>query len=348
MLYISYLIGFHRIQNTFTRSTILEIMKSRRSFKDYLQIALCGFAMGAADVVPGVSGGTMAFILGIYEELLEVLRRFSSPAALKMLLTFRLLKAFRELPWQFPLALLIGIGSAIVLLASPIKWLLENRPVHIWAFFFGLVLASVVTVLKKVGRWSAGPAAAALLGAVSAWLIVGLLPAQTPDGLWFIAICGAIAVCAMILPGISGSFILLLLGKYDYMLGTIHHLKTSLLNGDGAAAANDLLILAVFAAGLVIGISSFVRILGWLFRKYHDLTVAALIGFMIGSLRKVWPFKTVTDGRETNVLPDSFDSEVLQAILLALLGFAAVAAMEYLANRKTLKHKEIANASDRA
>ncbi len=296
----------------------------KRSIKHYLRIYCSGFIMGAADVVPGVSGGTMAFILGIYQELIESIRAFTTPAAIKMAVTFRIAQAFRSLPWPFLLSLCLGIGSAVLLLSSHIKWLLENRPAQIWAFFFGLVVASIFAVFRRVSRWTGGCVIAALVGAVGAWIIVGLpLLQDPPDGLWYIAVCGAIAICAMILPGISGSFILVLMGKYEHVLGAVHNLKS------GTDLVPNLLTLGVFLCGIVIGISSFVRLLSWLFRKYHDLTVALLIGFMGGSLRKVWPWKGPDELR--NVLPESFDSGVMTAIGLAVFGFALVIVLETIA-----------------
>ena len=157
---------------------------SGRSIKHYLRIYCSGFIMGAADVVPGVSGGTMAFILGIYQELIESIRAFTTPAAIKMAVTFRIAQAFRTLPWPFLLSLCLGIGSAILLLSSHIKWMLENRPAQIWAFFFGLVVASIFAVFRRVSKWTPGCIIAALVGAVGAWIIVGLpLLQNPPDGL---------------------------------------------------------------------------------------------------------------------------------------------------------------------
>lgn len=324
--------------------------RKKRNVFEYIMIAARGVAMGAADVVPGVSGGTMAFILGIYEELIEAIRKIASVDTIRMLCKLQFKKAYDELPWRFLLALGMGILSAIFLLSTPIKWMLEKHPVLIWAFFFGLVVASVLTVLRRVKKWNALALVAVVIGAVFAYWIVGVVPRETPDGWWFLILSGAIAICAMILPGISGSFILLLLGKYEYILGAVHNIKGALRSMDVAEVFSNGMIIFWVAVGTVIGLCSFVRLLSWLFRHYHDLTVALLIGFMIGSLRKVWPWKEAVTTKiindkprvlvENNVLPPSLNSEFWHAILLALAGLVLVIVLEYLANRKeNIKHK---------
>lgn len=304
--------------------------QKKRSIKDYLRIYGSGFIMGAADIVPGVSGGTMAFILGIYQELIESIRAFTTKEAFSMAFRFQLRKAFTTLPWPFLLALGLGILSAILLLSSHIKWMLENKPALIWAFFFGLVLASIITVFGRVAKWTIGCFAGAVAGGAAAWIIVGLpLSQNPPDGLWYIVLCGAIAICAMILPGISGSFILVLMGKYQTILNAVHEFKSAIRAMNWESLLAQLLLLGCFMVGIIVGISSFVRLLSWLFKKYHDLTVAILIGFMAGSLRKVWPWK---GGNEIeNILPPAFNREVLFAILLAAFGFVLVIVLERVA-----------------
>ena len=202
---------------------------TKRSFKDYIRIFLCGFIMGGADVVPGVSGGTMAFILGIYDELVESIRRFTSWNCFSILFRLQFQQALRSLPWPFMLSLGLGILVAIAIFATPIQWMLENRLPQILAFFFGLVLASAVAVLPRIKRWDGGRLIALLVGTAAGWLIVGLpLLQNPPDSPFYLILCGAIAICAMILPGISGSFILLLMGKYDYVLNSVHELKSGI------------------------------------------------------------------------------------------------------------------------
>ncbi len=309
-----------------------EKKKASRSFKDYVRIYLTGAVMGGADIVPGVSGGTMAFILGIYEELIESIKSFTSTEAIAMGFTFQIKKAFQTLPWPFLFTLGLGIVTAFAVLSSPIHWLLENQPVLIWAFFFGLVAASVFTVFNRVRKWTPVRMGAMLAGAIAGWVVVGLpLLQNPPDSYIYLVFCGAAAICAMILPGISGSFILLLLGKYEFILNAVNELKA------GVNLGQNLLILAVFVAGLVIGISSFVRLLSWQLRKFHDFTIAILIGFMIGSLRKVWPWKAASGD---NMLPTSFGTEFWSAIGLALAGFLLVILLEAIARQLEKKPAE--------
>ena len=291
-----------------------------RSFISYFMIWLKGFCMGAADVVPGVSGGTMAFILGIYEELIGAIRSFDT-AFVKRLFSLRIKEALDHVPWPFLLALVIGIFTAIFSLARVLSWLLENRPVLIWSFFFGLVLASIFTVGRHLKKWDLPLIAWVLLGAVGAYLLVGMVPVSTPETPWFLVLSGAVAICAMILPGISGSFILVLMGKYDYLLRAVNN--------------RDFLTLAIAATGAAIGLISFVRLLSWLLGRHRHATIAVLTGLMLGALRKVWPWKetlrsiTQADGRvkvmaEANVLPANWDTEVSVALGLAVLGFLVV------------------------
>jgi len=303
--------------------------KSKRSLLGYLGITLRGVCMGAADVVPGVSGGTMAFILGIYEELLEAIRSFNLKFV-KTLLSLEIRKAFDLVSWRFLGALVLGILIAVFSLAKALAWLLENRPVFIWAFFFGLVLASVLTVGRNIERWNLPALVWAALGTVGAYFLVGMVPVKTPEAPWFLFLSGAIAICAMILPGISGSFILVLLGKYQYVLAAVNE--------------RNVFVLAVFTAGTIFGITSFVRLLTWLLKRRHDTIISLLIGLMLGSLRKVWPWKktleTLVDehGRvmpisQVNFLPSQWSGEVAAALALATAGFVVVVSLEFLARR---------------
>lgn len=306
----------------------------KRSWKEYLKIFFCGSIMGAADVVPGVSGGTMAFILGIYDELLNSIKRILSPDTLRMACRFDVKKMFKTLPWPFLLALGSGIIAAILLFATPIQWMLQNRLSLILAFFFGLILGSVATVLRKVGTWSANRIVALLIGAVGGYVIVGLpMLAAPPEGKWYLVLCGAVAICAMILPGISGSFILLLMGKYEYIINAVNEIKQKV------NIAENLLTLFLFCIGIVIGISAFVRLLAWLLKKYHDVTVAVLIGFMLGSLRKVWPWKAENMLQNGNVLPEA-GMDLLYCILLAAAGLVIVLVIEHAAKRLENQNRE--------
>ena len=291
--------------------------------------------MGAADVVPGVSGGTMAFILGIYEELIEAIRSFNL-RFIKTLLSFQFRRALDLASWRFIGALVLGILIAVFSLARVLAWLLENKPVLIWSFFFGLVLASVLIVSRNLARWNLPAVVWTALGALGAYVLVGTVPVKTPDAPWFLFLSGAVAICAMILPGISGSFILVLLGKYHYVLAAVNE--------------RNLFVLAVFTAGTLFGITSFVRLLSWLLKRHHDLTIALLTGLMLGSLRKVWPWKrtvdTILDSHgqavpvsQVNILPSHWSGEVTAAVILALTGFVVVLCLEFLAARQKVLEK---------
>lgn len=294
----------------------------RRTLADYLQLSLYGFAMGSADVVPGVSGGTMAFILGIYDELIDSIR--AAVPFLRHLLRLRLREAFAVLPWRFLAALVAGIGIAVLSLANFMHWALENHPTLIYALFFGLIVASVFVIRNRVRRWTAPVILAVVVSAVFAFQLVGLRPAQTPESLWFIFLSGMIAICAMILPGISGAFILVLLGKYQYILNAL----TSL----------NLPVIITFILGAATGIIAFSSFVRWLLDHHHDATVAALMGFMLGSLREVWPWKfshMVGDmpTQVDMVLPAALDMETIMAIGLMLMGFAIVLRLDYVAEK---------------
>lgn len=294
--------------------------RSPGSLRGWIALAARGFAMGAADVVPGVSGGTMAFILGIYEPLVDATRRLSDPAFWRLVAARDLRAALRYVSATFLLTVLAGLLAAIFTLAPALSWALRTHPDLLWAFFFGLVLASIYTVGKRLPQWTFGTGLLAVVGGVAAWILVGLVPVSTPDAGWFLVLSGAIAICAMMLPGISGSFLLVILGKYQVAIE--------------AVIARDLATLALFALGAGAGLLAFARVLSWLLRHFHDLTVAALIGLMAGSLRKVWPWKLTVATRldrhgvevplvQQNVLP-SLDAATVLAIALAVVGLTLI------------------------
>jgi len=300
----------------------------KRSLFDYLVLASKGFCMGAADVVPGVSGGTMAFILGIYEELLDAIKSFNV-RSLRLILTLKTKAFFQAISWKFLLALGLGILTAIFTLARLLAWLLHNTPVLIWSFFLGLILASVVAVSRRVQSWRFTTWISLAAGLIGIYLLVGLVPGTTPNEIWFLFISGAVAICAMILPGISGSFILVLMGKYQYILEAVNQ--------------RDVLVLFTVAAGAAVGIAAFSRLLSWLLLRYHDLMVAFLTGLMLGSLRKVWPWKKTLESImdrhgdsvpiiEANVFPDSFNGEVIAALALITAGFLVVLILDRMAS----------------
>ncbi len=278
-------------------------------------LSVKGMCMGAADVVPGVSGGTIAFITGIYDELINSIKSINA-ASLKMFFTGKWGEFWKMINGKFLLFLLAGIGISVFSLAKIITWLLVAYPVLVWSFFFGLVLASTWFVGKDVKErnWKTG--LGFLLGAALAFYITVATPAETPSHFLFIFLCGAIAICAMILPGISGSFILVLLGKYFFIMEAVKTL--------------DLKVIAIFGIGACVGITSFSRLLSYALSHMRNITLAVLSGFMLGSLNKVWPWKETIGGVEQNVAPNAF---VWQAVCLALLGFVMVYGIEKISSK---------------
>ena len=312
------------------------------NFSRYIVLALKGCAMGMADVVPGVSGGTIAFISGIYEELLDSIRSVNA-TALKLLLKLRLGEFWRHVNGSFLLPVLLGIAIAIFSLARLMTYLLVNHPIGIWSFFFGLIVASALLVAKQIGRWDWRTVLAFVVGAVAAWWITVATPAETPNDWWFVMLSGAIAICAMILPGISGAFILLLLGKYQYIMHAVGEFNIP--------------VIVVFVSGAAAGIISFSHLLSWLLKHWHDVTVSVLMGFMVGSLNKVWPWKetveTYLDSHgvaqplvQNNVAPGTFEqltgqpSLLVQAVLLGIVGFLAIYGIELIARMIVKKQEE--------
>lgn len=288
---------------------------SRR--KDYIMLVLKGFGMGMADIIPGISGGTIAFLLGIYEDLIGAIKSIDLKF-LQLLCRFKIREAFSSVAWQFLGAVFAGIGGAIFILSQWISWLLHNEPVLIYSFFFGLILATVPIIVRIIEQWTPSKFTAVILSACGTYLFVGMVPLVTPQAPWFLFLCGVIAISAMILPGISGAFILVLLGKYQFILGAVNDW--------------DFFSLGIFLLGIGVGIVSFVRVLSWLFHKYHDLTVAIITGIIIGSLRKIWPWKEITEtiatshGKiipiaETNIFPSQLSAEVFLAFVIMTIGF---------------------------
>jgi putative membrane protein len=308
-----------------------------RSLKDYLMITLRGMAMGAADVIPGVSGGTIAFITGIYEELINSIKSIN-PASLRLLLRGKIREFWTAINGNFLVSLVAGIFISILSLAKLMEYLLESYPVLVWSFFFGLIVASAIYVVRYVKKWNAGVVLISVVGAVIAYVITILTPAEANTTYGFIFLSGAIAICAMILPGISGSFILVLLGMYRFILQAVSDFNIP--------------VILVFLLGAGISIILFSNFLSWLFKKYHDLTIGLLAGFMVGSLNKVWPWKqvveTFTDRHgvvrpliEENVLPGTYEvvsnkpSLLAGALVLALIGFVLIFVIEgFTGNKK--------------
>lgn len=304
-----------------------------RKLQDYFVIGLKGMAMGAADVVPGVSGGTIAFISGIYEELLSTISNVNL-SLLKTLKTSGIKAAWKQLNGSFLTALFLGIFVSIVSLAKVIKHLLESQPILLWSFFFGLVLASIIYIAKQITDWNFKAFLVLIIGAVLAYFITTLNPLVSENSSsLFVFLAGAIAICAMILPGISGSFILVLLGAYKPVLEAINN--------------RDFKTILVFMAGAIVGLLAFSRVLKWLFKNHKNLTLAVLTGFIIGSLNKIWPWKETLTWRinsrgvevpfnQQSISPFSFDEDpqLIMAIVFAVLGFVLILGMEKLAIKK--------------
>lgn len=254
-----------------------------KGFTKYILTAVKGACMGAADVIPGVSGGTIAFIMGIYDEFVGSLASINSDAV-RMLLKGQFKAFWKHINGNFLLSLVIGIGFSVVLLAGLMQFLLEQCPIQTWAFFFGLIVASSIFILRGISGWNWRDGLMLVFGVLLGATICTLSPTQTPEALWFIFLSGALAICAMILPGISGSFILLILGKYQFIMGCISDLVS------GVDFGRNFLILGTFALGAIIGILSFSRFLHWLLARWKKETMVILAGFIIGSLVKVWPW----------------------------------------------------------
>ena len=313
-----------------------------RKLKDYLLITVKGACMGAADVIPGVSGGTIAFIMGIYDEFVGSIARIDTEAV-KMLLSGRIRDFWKHINGNFLVSIICGIGLSVIALAGLMQMLLSDHPIQTWAFFFGLIVASSIFILRGISGWKLREALFLVSGAVLGVVVCTLSPTQTPDALWFIFLSGAIAICAMILPGISGSFILLILGKYQYIMGVITDLVS------GVDLGRNLLIIGVFGIGAVVGILGFSKFLHWLLARWNKETLIVLAGFIIGSLVKVWPWsnaeaivtsqfpelaamaETLPDGIPAEIVNQymgSADLHITGAVIFALIGFSLVTGIE--------------------
>ncbi len=294
--------------------------------RKYILLLLKGMSMGAADVVPGVSGGTIALITGIYRELVDSIKSVDIEA-IKHLLNFRFAKFWERINGTFLIFVFGGILISVFSLASLLKYLLISYPVYTWSFFFGLIIASAVLVVRSVKDWRIVDFIALLAGIVIMFVITQFTPAETSEAYWFIFIAGAIAICAMILPGISGAFILLILGKYQFVLTAVSDLNIP--------------VLLVFGLGLVSGLVGFSRVLSYLLNNYYRLTIVILSGFIIGSLNKIWPWKETLSERlnshgdmipliQRNIIPLNYyeitgsDPHILAAVLLMLFAIVLV------------------------
>ncbi|WP_396183050.1 DUF368 domain-containing protein [Flavobacterium sp.] len=312
----------------------------RKIFPDYFLITLKGLAMGAADVVPGVSGGTIAFISGIYQELIDTINKVDFtffPSWKKN--GFKI--AWQQINGSFLLALLSGIFISILTFSKIITHLLVTQPILVWSFFFGLVIASIFFVGKQIDKFSIGSISFFILGTVLSYYITIAEPVASPDSYPYLFLSGFIAIIAMILPGISGAFILVLMGSYSVVIGTINIFREALLTFNIELLVQSILKLGTFAIGAILGLKLFSKVLHWMFDHHRNTTMALLTGFMLGSLNKVWPWKKVLSNRidshgnevafmEKSILPQNFEGDnlLLIAILLMIAGFLTIFIVE--------------------
>jgi putative membrane protein len=304
-----------------------------RKTKDYVLLFLKGLAMGGADVVPGVSGGTIAFISGIYEELLESIKSVNIPT-LKLLFRGDFKSFWKAINGNFLLVLFSGILVSVKSLASLLIHLKETYPIQLWSFFWGLIMISAIVVLRQINQWKWTVVLAGIIGIFVAFFLTSTTPAHTSDSYWMIVLSGVLGISAMILPGISGAFILLILGKYEYILTALSELNFT--------------VIGLFLVGCLIGLITFVRLISWLLTKYHNVAVALLAGFMMGSLNKLWPWKQTLEYRldrhgdqvpfiDINVWPNKYlevsgqDPVIIQALLYMAVGFFIVVVIEKIA-----------------
>jgi len=309
------------------------IFNAKEDYMKYLLVLLKGIAMGAADIIPGVSGGTIAFITGIYDKLLESINAINFKL-LKVIKNDGLKAAWNKINGLFLLSLFAGIAISILSLSKFLAFLLETHPISVWSFFFGLIVASIFYVGKQIAEWNFAAIIGLILGAILV-VVVSLLPALgDANSLGYIFICGVIAICAMILPGISGSFLLLVLGAYQTILTALND--------------RDFAIIFTFMAGAIIGLLSFSRFLKWVLDNYKNTTIAVLTGFLVGSLYKIWPWKETIETRinshgevvpfiQENIYPNG---QIGGAILCATIGFSIIFIIEGIANLAENKEKK--------
>lgn len=318
----------------------------QRNFLQYLLITAKGLAMGAADVVPGVSGGTIAFISGIYEELIETIHNIDL-GFFKIWKNKGFLKAWKDYNLSFLVALFSGVFISILSFAKLITWLLAAYPILVWSFFFGLVVASIVYVGQQITNWRLSTIIPLLIASALSYFITIADPIGTPDSTWFLFIAGFVAIIAMILPGISGAFILLLLGAYTIVIGYITQLSEGITTMNSSLFLGALGKLLIFGIGAILGLKMFSRVLNWMFKHHKNTTLAVLTGFMIGALNKIWPWKEVLQYRtnhegekipfiERSILPSDYtgDPQVLYAIVFAIIGFLTIFLLERIAIKK--------------
>ncbi len=295
------------------------------NLKESFVLFMKGFCMGSADIVPGVSGGTIALVLGIYDKLLNAVSSISLNVFREKILFFDFKGALSEIHIRFLLPLFLGIGCAIISFARLVNYLLNHEPVMIWSFFFGLIAASVFYVGKRIDAWGTFEVCLFVSGVFMSWQIVSIIPVVTPETYWFIFIAGFIAICAMILPGISGAFILLILGKYEFITGVLKN----------PFNMENIIIITVFCFGCLCGLFGFTKILRYLLHKWHNRTMALLTGLMAGSMKKIWPYKEIVESKiihgkiyvisEKNIFPmDNLNYEITISCCLIICGFLMI------------------------
>ena len=305
--------------------------------KELIFNALKGAAMGAANVIPGVSGGTIALITGIFERLIDAIKSFDI-TAIKLLLSGRFKEFGKHVDFLFLVSVFAGIGISIFSLARLLDYLFVNYPIHIWSYFFGLIIASVYFVGKTITKWDASTIISFIIGTAIAIFITVLTPARENDAVWYVFICGIVAACSMILPGLSGSFVLILMGNYQLvMIDSINNLDF------------QILIPLIFGAGF--GLLAFSHLLSWIFKKFRNQTIGMLTGFILGSLSILWPWKKVVSTfinrhgdvqplMQKNVLPWNFSAEtgesshLVMAIVLIVVGFLTIWLLEIMAEKQ--------------
>jgi len=314
--------------------------QKRKFFPEYFTITLKGMAMGAADVVPGVSGGTIAFISGIYQELIDSINNISFDF-FKVWKNEGLKVAWTKINGGFLIALILGIAISILSLAKVITYLLKNEPIAVWSFFFGLVIASIVLIGQQIKNWDLKSLSSIAIASMISYYITIAEPFASPESNFYLFISGFIAIIAMILPGVSGAFILLLMGSYEVVMQVINQFREGLLKWNLEILGQALLKILVFGLGAILGLKLFSKVLHWMFEKHKMLTLSILTGFMIGSLNKVWPWKKVISTRinshgetvpfiEESILPVHFegDPNIFLAIGLMVAGFLTIFMLE--------------------
>lgn len=314
-------------------------MKLYSKFKEDFYNFLVGFFMGSANVIPGVSGGTMLFIMGAFNKLITALKTIGSVETFKMLIKGDFKGIYNRIEWRFLIIILIGTLFSFATLAKLVVYLLDKHPEPTRAFFFGLILASIITVNHQMKKWTISSGISLAAAGAAAFAIISLVPVNTGDAWYTMILCGAISIVAMILPGLSGSFLLLILGQYDRVWNAVGNIARLKFNFD------EISMVALLAIGCVLGLGAFVHLINYLMKNFENITIAALIGFMIGSMPRIWPFQhddltsiVLQKGKPVATrivydMPQNFDGKTLFTILCALAGLGLVIGIEYYANR---------------